>query len=370
MKIERVEALHLRLPTVREIFDGTQEVLIVRVATDEGYVGYGEVVSCSAVAKAAIEAPKSAPTRHGLAVALTGADPLDPAACWQIMYDASRWYGRQGVVLHAMSGIDQALWDIAGKVANKPTSALWGQRRKKVRAYASMLFPESPKEAAAITRRCIESGFTAVKFGYGSFGRDCDHDFALCEAIEKAARGAADVIIDAGRVWSTEQAASRARELFEHFPLLWIEEPLHEDNVEGYATVAAAVSGRIAAGEAESTVKPFDELLKRGVKVVQPDAGRAGGMATCLEVSRHASKANAWCVPHCYGTGVQLAASLHWMISADEAPFLEFPVAASELRNKLVINAPEQVDGWVTVSDTPGLGVDLDSDVLRQYHLP
>ncbi|MHB8730760.1 MAG: mandelate racemase/muconate lactonizing enzyme family protein [bacterium] len=370
MKINSVEALHLRLPAVHEVHDGTQEVLLVKVGTDDGIEGYGEVVSCSAVAKAVIEAPRSAPRRHGLATALIGADPLDPAACWSIMYEATRWYGRQGVVLHAMSGVDQALWDIVGKVAGRPVSTVWGQRRRRVRAYASMLFPDSARDAAAMTTRCLESGFTAVKFGYGSFGKEREHDHALLDAIVDASNGSADIMIDAGRVWATEEGIERARELFERYPITWLEEPLHEENLDGYQRMAAAIGGRIATGETETTLGRFEELLARGVKVLQPDVGRAGGLDVCRTVSQRAAQTGAWCVPHCFGTGVNLAASLQWMASAEDAPFIEFPLTASDLRNKVVMNPPKRIDGWVIVPDEPGLGVVIDPDMIGRYRQP
>ncbi len=367
MKVSSVEALHLRLPTVQEIHDGTQDVLLVKVSTDTSIVGYGEVVSCSAVAKAVIEAPRSAPRRHGLAAALLGADPLDPAGCWSIMYEATRWYGRHGVVLHAMSGVDQALWDIVGKDAGRPVSAVWGQRRQRVRAYASMLFPDTPREAAMMTAGCLESGFTAVKFGYGSFGRDREHDHALLDAIVKVADSSTAIMVDAGRVWSTKEGVDRARELFERYPITWLEEPLHEENLDGYEEMAAAVDGRIAAGETETTLSAFDALLACGVKILQPDVGRAGGLDVCRAVSRRAARAGAWCVPHCFGTGVNLAASLQWMASADEAPFIEFPLTPSDLRNKLVANPPRREGEWVIVPDDPGLGIVVDADMIGRY---
>jgi len=370
VKINSVEALHLRLPTVCEVHDGTQDVLLVKVVTDDGIEGYGEVVSCSAVAKAVIEAPRSAPRRHGLAVTLKGADPLDPLVCWSLMYEATRWYGRQGVVLHAMSGVDQALWDIVGKAAGQPVSAVWGKRRDRVRAYASMLFPDSPREAGMMTRRCIDMGFTAVKFGYGSFGKEREHDHALLDAITEAARGSADVMVDVGRVWDTSEGIERARDLFDRYPITWLEEPLHEENLDGYRRMAAAVGGRIAAGETEATIGSFEELLRRGVKVLQPDVGRAGGLGVCRDVSRRAAQAGVWCVPHCFGTGVNLAASLQWMASAEEAPFVEFPLSASDLRTRLVMNRPRRIDGWVIVPDEPGLGVVINADVVGRYRQP
>jgi L-alanine-DL-glutamate epimerase-like enolase superfamily enzyme len=268
-----------------------------------------------------------------------------------------------------MSGIDQALWDIAGKASGQPVSAIWGRRRDRVRAYASILFPEAPREAEIMTRRSIDLGFTAIKFGYGPFGRDREHDHALLDAITAAARDSADVMIDAGRIWDTDtdEAIERAQDLFDRYPITWLEEPLHEENLDGYQRMAAALSGPIAAGETEATIGSFEELLRRGVKVLQPDVGRAGGLDVCLEVSRRAARAGVWCVPHCFGTGVNLAASLQWVASADEAPFIEFPLSDSDLRNKLVMNAPKRVDGWVLIPEEPGLGVSIDQDVIRRY---
>src|SRR5882672_4384193 len=124
MKITGIEALHLRMPQVELKADGTQEVLLVRVTTDEGIVGHGEAVSNAAVVRAIVEAPRSAPFRHGLAVVLSGSDPLDPEARWKDMYDATRWYGRRGVAIHAMAAVDTALWDIVGKNQHRSCHAV------------------------------------------------------------------------------------------------------------------------------------------------------------------------------------------------------------------------------------------------------
>src|SRR5262245_65510018 len=92
--IAAIEALHMRLGRVEEKADGTQEVMLVRVTTDTGLVGHGEAVSNATVARSIVEAPRSAPFRHGLAAALIGAEALDPEARWLDMYNATRWYGR------------------------------------------------------------------------------------------------------------------------------------------------------------------------------------------------------------------------------------------------------------------------------------
>ena len=120
MKITNIEAIHLRLPEIVEAADGTQDCLIVRVHTDAGITGLGEVVSCSYVAKAVIEAPRSAPFRHGLSAIVTGMDALDFDAIHNAMIEGVSWYGPGGVARQAMSGIDMALWDIWGKAEDKP----------------------------------------------------------------------------------------------------------------------------------------------------------------------------------------------------------------------------------------------------------
>jgi L-alanine-DL-glutamate epimerase-like enolase superfamily enzyme len=369
MRITQVEAIHLRLPQVAEIADGTQDLLIVRVETDEGIVGHGEVASAPTIAKAAIEAPRSAVRRHGLALAILGRDPLDPVARWRDMYDASRWYGRRGVAIHAMSGIDIALWDIVGQAEGVSLARLWGQKRCRVRAYVSVLFPDEPGDAAAMTRQAAEAGFTAIKFGWGAFGRERDHDLALLHAIRDAAGDQMDIMVDAGRIWTADQAIERGRELFERFAITWLEEPLHEDDLAGYRRVAHAIDGRIAAGEADETFEAFQALVDRGVRVIQPDVGRAGGITVCREIADMATGRGAWCVPHCFGTGINLAASLHWMGAAEEAPFIEFPMTASPLRNRLVWHVPEAIDGWVPIPDRPGLGIALDPATVDEFRV-
>jgi L-alanine-DL-glutamate epimerase-like enolase superfamily enzyme len=369
MKIASIEALHMRAPKVELKADGTQEVLVVRITTDTGLVGYGEAVSNATVAKAIVEAPMSAPFRHGLAAVLTGLDPRDPKARWRDMFEATRWYGRRGAVMHAMSAIDTALWDITGQVAGKACHVLWGTRRTKVRAYASVLFPDTADEGATLATRCLEAGFTAIKFGWGRFGRDQDWDFAMLRAIRAAIGDKTALMVDAGRCWSADEALQRAPALFERFDLLWLEEPLCEDDIEGYRRLAAATRGRIAAGETEEAQSFFETMMSVGVRVIQPDVGRCGGLTVAQRLSTRAAAAGIWCVPHCFGTGVNLAASLQWMGAAEEATFNEYPLTTSPLRNDLVVGLPPLVDGWVQIGDAPGLGIALDDAVIQKFRV-
>jgi L-rhamnonate dehydratase len=357
------------LPKVEGKADGTQEVLVVRVETDAGLVGHGEAVSNATVSRAIIEAPMSAPFRHGLGACLAGSDPLDPPARWADMYHASRWYGRRGAAIHAMAGIDTALWDIVGQHRRQACHQVWGTKRRRIRAYASVLFPDTAAEAAALAASLAERGFTAVKFGWNRFGRDRAWDCAVLAEIRAALGSTVDLMIDAGRVWSADEAIARAPELFDRFDPLWLEEPLHEDDLAGYGKLTRAAPGRIATGETEERLQDFAALADLGVQVLQPDIARAGGPSTCLRISTLAHARKIWCLPHCFGTGVNLAASAQWMGSAEEAPMMEYPVTASPLRNDLVVGIPPMIDGEVAIGDAPGLGIRLNPETLGRFRV-
>src|ERR1700681_3580022 len=163
MTITDVEALHLRLPCIEEIADGTQDVLVIRIHTDTGLVGIGEVSSQSYVCKAIFEAPRSAERRHGLAYLLRGQDPLNVDSLWQRLYHHTNRYGRRGAVIHAISGSDLALWDLCGKAVGNPLYVLLGNERNScIRAYASYLFGSTPTETAELARQAVDLGLTAM----------------------------------------------------------------------------------------------------------------------------------------------------------------------------------------------------------------
>src|SRR5437588_12020758 len=172
MKITRVEPIHLRLPNVNERCDGSQETLVVRVHTDAGIVGVGEVDSSSLVARAIIEAPLSHKICRGLAECVIGQDPFEIERLTHRMYEGSIFFGRQGAVIQAMSGIEIALWDLVGKATGRPVyQLLGGGFRKTFRAYASILFGDTPAQTERPARELAGQGFRAVKVGWGPVGQ-------------------------------------------------------------------------------------------------------------------------------------------------------------------------------------------------------
>ena len=373
MRITDVEAIVLRQPGLDEsIADGSQDDLVVRVHTDSGIIGVGEVDSAPEVVKAVIDAPGSHAIASGLRHVLVGRDPLETDALWDTMYRASIYYGRRGVALHAISGIDIALWDIKGKAAGKPVSELIGPpRRTRVRAYASTLMPDTEAETARKVSGLIERyGFTAVKLGWGPLGRDADHDIRLAKAARSTAGDRVDVLIDAGLGYGADAdtAIRVAREL-EQLNIFWLEEPFLPDELEAYARLADTVDINVAAGEEDTTWWGFRELVERGhVDVVQPDVTRCGGITELLRIAAYAREQGKACVPHAWKSGIVKAASLHVNAVLPEAWFQEYCVAETPLNTRLTRQVfPLTSDGFVEVPTQPGLGVDLDPEVLEQY---
>ncbi|MEP7206051.1 MAG: mandelate racemase/muconate lactonizing enzyme family protein [Casimicrobiaceae bacterium] len=371
MKITEIEAIILRQPVVDgAIADGSQDDLIVRVHTDEGIVGIGEVDSAPEVVKAVIDAPNSHYIATGLRHVLLGQDPLDIEALWRRMYMGSVYYGRRGVAMHAISGIDIALWDIKGKKLGKPVCELLGtKKRERVRPYASLLMPDSEREVMASVERLVTMGFTAIKFGWGPIGKDEKHDVRLARAAKHAAGAGVEILIDAGFGYGADakRAIRVAREL-EDIGIYWLEEPFEPDEFEAYAELADAVELRIAAGEEEATRWGFRELVERGhVDVIQPDVTRCGGLSEALKIARAAEERGVPCVPHAWKSGVIKAASLHLNAVLETAYFQEYCVAETPINRLLTRERMELEDGWVAVPTRPGLGIELDPEILARY---
>src|SRR5499427_2295267 len=197
MKITRVEPIHLRLPNVNERCDGSQETLVVRVHTDAGLVGVGEADSSSHVARAIIEAPLSHKICRGLAECVLGQDPFEIDRLVHRMYEGSIFFGRQGAVIQAMSGVEIALWDIVGKATGRPVyQFLGGGFRKKFRAYASILFGDTPAQTERIGAGLVEQGFRAVKFGWGPMGQSESSDIAHVRAARKGIGADTELMVD------------------------------------------------------------------------------------------------------------------------------------------------------------------------------
>ena len=370
MKITDIQAIYLRQPQVKHQCDSGQDALIVRVFTDAGITGLGEVDSSPMAAKGAIEGPFSHTITSGLRELLLGEDPFETEYLWHKMYRQNIYAGRRGIAIHAMSGIDMALWDIKGKALGQPIWRLLGGgfHRKGIRAYASSLFGATPAETRDRAERFRQRGFTAVKFGWHPMGLDEKTDIALVREARAGVGDEANLMIDAGLVWDAKTALQRAR-AFSDYRIFWLEEPLLPDDYEGYRKLASSTEVRIAAGEHESERHSFLELMDRGqIDVVQVDLTRCGGFTEAMKIASLAADRGLPVVNHGFTTYINVAAALHFLNAIPNSFLMEFvSEEGTTLRDSLTRQRIVATDGMVAIPDAPGLGIELNEAALEQY---
>jgi L-alanine-DL-glutamate epimerase-like enolase superfamily enzyme len=367
MKIINVEAIYLRLPEVRARTDSSQDALLVKVETDAGIVGWGEVDGAPLVAKAVIDSPYSHTIASGLRQILLGEDALQTTRLWDKMYQGTIYYGRGGAAIQAMAGVDIALWDIKGKALKQPiVELLGGAMRDRMRVYSSNMFQFTIEDTVARAKRAIDTGHTGVKFGWEPFGRDEATDLAYVEAVREAIGDKNDFMLDVGLVWDAKTTIRRAR-LFEPYRLFWIEEPLHPDDYSGYAKVSTACVQHIAAGEEECSVVGFERLINEGgIDIVQIDLTRCG-FTQAMRIAAHAASRGRKVCNHNFTTDINTAASLHFLCAIENALVMEYCVEPSEISRSLARKPVTIKDGYAQLPTEPGLGVEPDPAIIDKY---
>ena len=382
MKITNVEVLVLKSPGLYNNPEGSEEPLgptymgIVRVSTDAGITGYSDMETVASVAKAAVDAPRwSQPGTEcfdGLASLVIGENPLEVERLWYRMYRGSIYYGRRGVAIQAISAIDIALWDIMGKFYREPICVLLGGKwRDRVRAYASTLFRPTPEAMREAAKQYLDEGFTAMKFGWGVFGKDPCLDVRLVEAARQEIGDGNDLLIDTG--WFIDRTAKQAIQVIrsiEPFRPFFVEEILHPEDYDGYAQVASSVDTLVACGEQEATEWGFQQLIERGkVDILQPDLTRCGGFTVARKIVHMAERANVLVIPHSWSSDLLTAASLHLNAFQRRAVFVEFNTSQGPLSRAMVKQPLRLVDGYVSVPGGPGLGVEVNEETLEKYRI-
>jgi L-rhamnonate dehydratase len=371
MKITDVEAIYVSQKNVRAQCDSGQDALIVKVSTDAGITGIGEVDSAPLAAKSVIEGPFSHTISTGLKHLLIGEDPFETERLWHTMYQRTIYSGRRGIGLHAMSGIDLALWDIKGKALKLPVwKLLGGGFHKKIRCYASSLFGATPKETGELAKRIRGRGFNGVKFGWAPMGKDAATDVDLVRQARKGLGEDADLMIDAGLVWDARTAIQRAK-AFSEYNIFWLEEPLQPDDYEGYHKLSEATPVHIAAGEQESNRQSFLDLMDKGkIDIVQVDLTRCGGFTEAMKIASLAADRGLRVANHGFSTYINVHAALHWLNAIPNALIAEFVVQENtDLREFLTTNNVRAADGFLPIPDAPGLGIELNEEQVRKFRV-
>jgi len=354
--------------------------LLVEIETDERVIGIGEAGVGGGGTQDVI--------RRVLEPILIGEDPLLIEGLWQKMFARTRQYGRRGIVMNAISGIDIALWDIAGKVAKLPVYRLLGGCRDRVEAYASGGFYQEGKgvdELAAEAEGYRARGFKGMKMKVGRNPSTQTHlrhlaehaqlcqvepeeDIARVAAVRRALGPKAKLMVDVNCAWSPSFAIEMGRALEPYKPY-WIEEPVATDDIDGSARVAEALATPIAGYETEVGLYGFRELITRGaVDIVQPDLAWAGGFSECRRIAALAQAHHLMVAPHAFAGAVLLAASLHFTASIPNGLALEFDQNPNALRDEL-LKEPIHIDndGMIRLPERAGLGIELDRGALERY---
>ena len=350
-----------------ETFTVPPRWLFVRVEASDGHVGWGEA-SLEGHAESVVGAFEPLRDRF------IGHDPRRIEDIWQVAYRGGFYRGGP-VLMSALSGLDQALWDLKGKLTGLPAwEMLGGLVRDRIRAYA-WIGGDRPNEIATAARARRAQGFSAVKMN-----ATAELDFLgtpklladVVERVQAAQAEGMDVGLDFhGRIH--RPMAKQLAKLLEPLGLLFIEEPLLSENPEGLRDIASLVSTPIALGERLYTRWDFKPFLERGiVDIIQPDLSHAGGLSECRKIAAMAEAYDVAVAPHCplgplaLASCLQLAGcspnvaiqemslGIHYNVGADLLSFVTNPEVLTP------------VDGFLPIPTGPGLGVGIDEAAVRE----
>lgn len=375
MRIIDIEVLELRVPSFdAQTFDGSYDDCVVLVHTDAGITGLAEVDSVPGVIRAIVEARDSHTGARGLKSVLLGEDPNDPERLWQRMYDATHYYGRRGVVIHAMSAIDIALWDIKGKLEEKPVGQLLGQpQRESLLAYGTV-YPlgRTPDEARHAIDRGLALGLKAIKLVADPWwGEDRDGAATVIRAAREHVGRDIRLILDAATAWTEPQDGLWLMPLLKECGFAFIEAPLPLDNVAGHAQFQGW-NIPVGSGDLGLTTHaeyiPFFEVGR--IDIAQPDVTMVGGFTELVRLAALARRYGRRVVTHGYKSNITIACNLHFLSQHCEDEMLEYSTSESPLRWRLTRERfPIEADGRVAVPTAPGLGVSLDPDAVAEFRI-
>src|SRR5947208_8046558 len=337
---------------------------LVEVLTDEGLVGVGSAMTSKALVSAGVQL---------LRPMLIGERADEPARVTEKLRQSTFWQGRGGAVEHAISGIDIALWDLFGKITGQPVARLLGGcYRQRIKPYGSILFDEPPRLREKL-QATVARGFRAIKLGWRPFGRrDARTDELLIQTARDAVGPNVELMVDAGgseQFWphGYKWALNTAR-MLANYGVVWFEEALPPDDLEGYIELRRHSPVPIATGEVLTRRQSFRPWLERGaVDIIQPDCTKCGGLTEAWRIAWMAYEHNVQWVPHGWNTAIGLAADIHLACAMPVAKYVEFLTPSPYVDDLIVTPFRPDADGLLTLPDKPGLGIELNRDALKRF---
>ncbi len=365
----KTHLVHCPIPEEYRVRSGAgyklaRQAAFIEIQTDEGLSGVGPVSFGSASLDLGSVATL---VDRSLAPMLVGEDPHRIEYLWEKIYYGAilRVHGHRGMGVAMLSGVDIALWDLKGKALDTPLyELLGGAVRDPVPAYASSVYWAPPEDAAAQARVFVDDGFRALKV---KVGLDIHNDLDSIAAVREEVGSGVDVMVDANECYTRHLALKVGKELERH-DILFFEEPLSPDDVEGHRFLAERLSVPIATGENMYTRWGFLPFITSGaIHVVQADASRAGGITEVRKIFDLAGAFHLSAAPHTFSDVLTVAASLHLVAATPNAVILEYDRTYNPLQTELATNPLVVRDGTVELPTGPGLGVEVDWDFVADH---
>ncbi len=337
---------------------------LVEVLTDEGLVGIGSAMTSKSLVQAGVQL---------LRPHLIGERAEEPARVTEKLRQSTFWQGRGGAVEHAISGIDIALWDLFGKITRQPVSRLLGGNyRSRIKPYGSILFDE-PGPLRDTLKATVARGFRAIKLGWRPFGRrDARTDELLIQTARDAVGPDVELMVDAGgseQFWPHGYKwALNTAKMLANYGVVWFEEALPPDDLEGFIELRRHSPVPIAGGEVLTRRQSFRPFLERhAFDIVQPDCTKCGGVSESWRIAWMAYDHNILWVPHGWNTAIGLAADLALAAAVPVAKYVEYLTPSPYIEE--IITEPFKLDaeGYLLIPDRPGLGIELNREALKKY---
>lgn len=381
--IAGVEALVLRAPgDGTDELDSSGETVVVRITDEAGRQGIGEADAVAAAVRELVVMGDVHAWSRGLAGVLVGRDPFAIRALHAELYASTLYHGRRGLGVHALSAVDVALHDLVGKQLGRPASDLLGGPAHTAGSPYATIYQGAPgartlgqmiDATADLFARALALGFRAVKMEV--IWGELVTDRQLVDCIREGRKLIGDdvtLLVDFGYRWSDWREALWVLARLEDANVYLAEAALRHDDLAGHRRLAGRVETRVGGAEMAATVHECREWLREGgVDVLQPDAGRCGGLTELRRIAEVAELEGALVIPHGWKTGITAAASRHFQAATPNAPFFELlhpELFDSPLRRDLVAPEPElRPDGTLALPTAPGLGVELVEDAVARY---
>ena len=383
-KIARLEIIPIFSPggSANDL-DGTADTVIIKIFDEDGRYGFGEADAPPSAVKSFLEMPTAHLWSQNAGTILIGQDPLEIAAIWQKLYEGTFWPGRRGLGIHAISAIDIALHDLAGKQLGVPAYKLMGgARRERLKPYCT-IYPglaqgrsigELMNEIGRQFDAALQAGFRAVKMEVLFY--DLVTDRELVGLIGEGRRMLGDDIlmaVDFGYRWHNWHDALFVLERIGDCNVFFAEATLQHDDIAGHARLAEKSSIRICGAEAAATRFEIREWLSVAkVGVVQPNIGRGGGLTEIRRIADMCELQGTEVIPHGWKTGITSAVGRHFQAACPASPIFEYVsphVFDSPLRRELVSPEPAVVDGFMELPVGPGLGIELNEELVACWRV-